>query len=49
MEIPIKLNLPNILMYHIVYTKRTNEMVMYSHMASVVEYTEYTSISFTDK
>ena len=43
---PIKLNLPNIPIYHIVYTKRTKKVVMYKHNAGVVEYPDYISISF---
>lgn len=48
MEPSIKCNLPNIWIYHIVYTKRTKEVVMYRHPAGIVEYLEngYTSISF---
>ena len=43
-------NLPNILIYHIIYTKRTKEVAMYKHAAGIVEYPEngYTSISFND-
>lgn len=46
-------NLPNIWIYHIVYTKRTKEVVMYRHSASIIEYEfpeeKYTRIQFTDK
>lgn len=46
MDTIIRCNLPNIPIYHIVYTKRTKKLNMYKHNAAIVEYSTYKKISF---